>query len=107
MKTKELSDGPIFDTEEKITIDGLDNSSAKIFPSGSIVLAMYGATAGKLGIMRKEMSTNQACLNLVTDSSKVDNQFLYYSLLYNRKNLLKDVTGSAQQKFECTDCKGF
>lgn len=107
LKTKELSDGPVFDTEEKITIDGLNNSSAKVFPSGSIVIAMYGATAGKLGIMKKEMSTNQACLNLVTDTSKVDNQFLYYSLLHNRKKILKDVTGSAQQNLNAKTIKDF
>ena len=61
VKTKELMDGFIFDTEEKITQEAINKSSAKIVPEASILLAMYGATIGKLGIASKELSCNQAC----------------------------------------------
>lgn len=60
LKTKELNDGFIFDTEEKITEAGLKNSSAKLFEKGCIILAMYGATIGRLGISSVTMCCNQA-----------------------------------------------
>ena len=53
VKTKELMDGFIFDTEEKVTQEAINKSSAKIVPEASILLAMYGATIGKLGIASK------------------------------------------------------
>ena len=64
--TKELLDGYIWDTKEHITKEAIDNSSAKILPNRTILLAMYGATVGRLGIIRKEMACNQACCALKT-----------------------------------------
>ncbi|WP_205419960.1 restriction endonuclease subunit S, partial [Aeribacillus pallidus] len=61
IKTGELNDGIVNASEETITEEGLQNSSAKIFPKGSIVIAMYGATIGKLGILGIDAATNQAC----------------------------------------------
>ena len=61
VKTKELNDGFLFETEEEITVAGLKGSSAKIFPAGTVLLAMYGATIGMTGLLAKPAATNQAC----------------------------------------------
>lgn len=97
VKTKELNDGNIYETEEKINEMGLKNSAAKIFPENSVLLAMYGATVGKLGILQKEMTTNQACCVMVSDKNKSDYRYLYYQLLNNRNYLINLASGAAQQ----------
>ena len=60
LKSGELNDGIIFSAEEYITNEGLQNSSAKLFPKGSLLIALYGATVGKLGILNFDSTTNQA-----------------------------------------------
>jgi type I restriction enzyme, S subunit len=66
VKTKELMDGFIFETEEAITSEAVEKSSAKKLPAGTILLAMYGATVGMLGILGREMACNQACCALIS-----------------------------------------
>ena len=61
VKTQELKDSYIIDTDEKITDEAIKKSSAKIIPNGSLLLAMYGATIGKLGIANCDLTCNQAC----------------------------------------------
>ena len=61
IKTGELNNGYIFNSEEKITELGLKNSSAKLYPINTVIIAMYGATIGKVGILSIEATTNQAC----------------------------------------------
>jgi type I restriction enzyme S subunit len=56
VKSGELNDDYIFDTEEHITEAGLKNSSAKVFSSGTILIALYGATVGKTSILRTDAS---------------------------------------------------
>lgn len=97
LKTKELNDTIIYDTEEKITEEALSKSSAKIFPKNTVVMAMYGATVGKLGILGDDISTNQACCNMVLNEKVCNYKFLYYSLIYNRENLINLANGAAQQ----------
>ncbi len=97
VKTQELQDCQIYDTEEKITLSALEKSSAKLFPKNTIIMAMYGATVGKLGILKVESSTNQACCNMLADPGKLHYRFLYYSLLHNREELIKLACGAAQQ----------
>lgn len=97
LKTQELCDNNIYDAEEKINDVGLKNSSAKVMPINTISMAMYGATVGKLGIFKKEMSTNQACCNMVINESKADYRFIYYELLKNRDGLINLASGAAQQ----------
>ncbi|NMB29691.1 MAG: hypothetical protein GX991_06520 [Clostridiaceae bacterium] len=96
LKTKELNDGRVYDTEEKITDKGFANSSVKLFPINTVTIAMYGATVGKLGILKKEMTTNQACCNLVANPDKCDYRFLFYYLLNNRKAIVSLANGAAQ-----------
>jgi type I restriction enzyme S subunit len=94
IKTGELKDKDIFGTDEKITNIGLKFSSAKIYPVKTVLIAMYGATIGKLGILRVESSSNQACCAFI--SKKNDYIYLFYWLLYNRKNLISLGAGGGQ-----------
>ena len=65
LNTKEVSFNGIHHTEKKITQEGLDNSSAKWIEENSVVVAMYGATAGKCAITKIPLTTNQACCNVI------------------------------------------
>ena len=79
----EVLDDIIYDTEEKITREAIDNSSAKIYPKGSIVIAMYGqgVTRGRTAKLGIDATTNQACLVLFNiDDNKVLPDYLWYYL---------------------------
>lgn len=97
VKTKELDDGIIYDTEEKITEEAIQNSSAKILPINTVLIAMYGATVGQLGILGKEATCNQACCALIVDESKADYRYIYYQLLAHKESIKSLATGAAQQ----------
>ena len=60
VKSGELGDRTVYETSEKITKRGLESSSAKLFPAGTLCIALYGATVGKLGILGVDAATNQA-----------------------------------------------
>ena len=107
LKTKELIDRKIYQTEEKITDKGLKNSSAKLFQKNTIVMAMYGATVGKLGIIKKDMTTNQACCAMIVDLKKSIPEFLFYSLLDKREGLINLSVGAAQQNLNQDVIKEF
>ena len=107
LKTKELFDTNIYETEEHITELGLKNSSAKLYPSNTVVMAMYGATVGQLGIMKTEMSTNQACCCMVVNDQIADYRYLFYSLLNNRNELVGLANGAAQQNLNSQTIKDF
>jgi type I restriction enzyme S subunit len=95
VKTGELESKYIRETEEHISVEALNNSSAKIFPKGSVGIAMYGATIGKLSIWGIDASTNQACA-VGIPTVAVNNEFLYYYLLSERQSLIKAGKGGAQ-----------
>ncbi|MDE1964467.1 MAG: restriction endonuclease subunit S [Xanthomonadaceae bacterium] len=97
VKTQELQDCWIDDTEEHITEKAIAASSAKALPANTILLAMYGATVGQLGILRRSMTCNQACCALIADPDKADFRFLYFQLLQIRSELKSLATGAAQQ----------
>ncbi len=95
LKSGEVSLGHIYQTEVKITEKALENSSAKIFPENTVVIAMYGATAGQVGILKVPCSTNQAvCAVLPND--KFIPEFLYYLLKAKRDYLISLSNGGAQ-----------
>ncbi|MRM96820.1 restriction endonuclease subunit S [Riemerella anatipestifer] len=102
LKSGELNDSIIYDCEEKITIVGLDNSSAKVFPKGTLLLALYGATAGKLGFLNFDSSTNQAVCGIFPDESKISKEFIFYFLKKKRKKIIKDSFGGAQPNISQT-----
>ena len=98
IKTGELKDSYIFDSEEKITDAGLQNSSAKLFPPDSLLMAMYGVNIGQLGISVKPSTANQA---VCVFSPKAPKEYsLYYSYFYFksiRSHLFNISMGAAQQ----------
>lgn len=95
VKSGELDKGLILDTEEKITEEAIQNSSAKIFPVGTLLIALYGATVGKLAFLGVPAATNQAVCGIY-ESKAIDSHLLYYFLLYQRGNLIKQSIGGAQ-----------
>lgn len=96
IKTGELDDSVLQDTEEKITQLGLDMSSAKLYPKGSIVVAMYGATIGKTAKLGVEATTNQACAVLTHFIDNVSPDFVWIYLQTQKENLKKMAYGGAQ-----------
>lgn len=101
IKSGELPDGKICVVEEKITQAGLKNSSAKLLPKGTLVVAMYGATVGKLGILTFPATTNQAVC-AITPTEKLDRDYLFYWLLSIRSDLIKISFGGAQPNISQT-----
>ena len=97
VKTKELDNKYIYDSEEKISEIGLIESSAKLLPKNTILVAMYGATVGKLGIISREMTCNQACCAIVTNPAECIPLFLFYKFLNSSKKLEMLSIGAAQQ----------
>ncbi len=97
IKTGELHDEILYDTEEKITQQGLENSSAKLYPRGSLVVAMYGATIGKTAKLGIDATTNQACAVLsYIDNNLIQTDFLWIYLQSQTNNLKKMAYGGAQ-----------
>lgn len=96
VKSKELNGSFIIDTEEKITEEALRNSSAKILPKNSILLAMYGATVGEYGIISRDMACNQAICAL-KPNDKFPYTFLFLLVKYSKEILINMAVGSAQQ----------
>ena len=95
LRSGEVSQGDIYSTEQTITLLGLENSSAKIFPVNTVVIAMYGATVGQVGILRKEMSTNQAICGIFPNGDLTP-EYLYYFLISKKAEFLKSAIGGAQ-----------
>ncbi|QOQ89728.1 restriction endonuclease subunit S [Campylobacter peloridis] len=108
LKSGELNDGYINFIEENITQEAIENSSAKIFPKGTLLIAMYGATAGKLGILDLYSATNQAiCAFLHKDNKNIKffEKFLFYFLFFIRDKIIKDSFGGAQPNISQTYIK--
>ncbi len=95
LKTGDLNDSFITEIPEKITELALEQTSVKIKPIGSLLIAMYGATIGKLGILTIPATTNQACCACVA-FQEIETKFLFYYLLSERDNLRKRGDGGAQ-----------
>lgn len=96
LKTGEVQNNIVLDTEEYISAEGLKNSSAKIVPSGTIVMAMYGATAGQIAYLECDTTTNQACCNMIC-YTKEDAAFLFFHLLYYQYEIKRLANGGAQE----------
>ncbi len=95
VKSGELPDNVISTVEEYITKEALTNSSAKLFPEDTLLIALYGATVGKLGILKKTAATNQAVCAIFP---KVDlcTKYLFWYLRFIRSYLISQAVGGAQ-----------
>lgn len=104
LKSGEVSDGYIYKTETKITMAGLVNSSAKIFPVDTVVVAMYGATVGQVGILKIESTTNQAVCGILPNENFNPN-YLYHILKAKKDYLISQSVGGAQPNISQTILK--
>ena len=95
LKTGDLNDAYISEIPESITEEAVANSSAKINPIGSVLIAMYGATIGKLGILTFPASTNQACCACIKYFA-ITRSYLFYFLLSHRAAFIANGGGGAQ-----------
>lgn len=107
LNTKEINFNRIYKTEKTITNEGLNNSSAKWIPAKSVIVAMYGATAGKTAITQIPLTTNQACCNLTIDSTKADYRFVFYALCNDYAYLASFANGGAQQNLNVQQIREF
>jgi type I restriction enzyme S subunit len=97
VKTGELKDGFVLSSEEKITAQGLSKSSAKLFPANTVLIALYGATIGQLGILSCEAATNQACCAILEMEQPFGRVFAFLTLLLRRDDIIGLRLGAAQQ----------
>ena len=109
LKTKEVNQCRIFSTENYISRLGLENSSAKLVPVNSVTVAMYGdgQTAGRVGLVKVPLATNQACCNLVIDEKIACAEFVFYHLIGAYDDLVARKTGSGQQNLNASLVKAF
>lgn len=91
----EVSQGEIFEAKNFITEKGLKNSSAKFFPPNTVLVAMYGATAGQVGILRFEAATNQAVCGILPNDKTIP-EYLFYCFLEKKEELVAQAVGGAQ-----------
>lgn len=98
LKTKEVNYTRITKTENFISQKGLDNSSAKLIPENSVIIAMYGQgdTAGRVSINKIPLATNQACCNFIIDKQKADYNYIYYQLCTMYDKMVSLKSGGAQ-----------
>lgn len=107
LKTRELRDDFILQTEETITGRGLEKSAAKLFPPNTVIIAMYGATIGMLGILSKPAATNQACAALLPKEQGFGRAFAFLFMKENRRELITLGQGAAQQNISQVVIKNF
>lgn len=100
IKTGQIDFNVIDAAEEFITEAGLENSAARMFPAGTILMAMYGqgVTRGRVAILGIDATTNQACAAIEVTSQEVDRDFLYWSLVgkYEELRAISDARGGNQ-----------
>ena len=95
LKTGDLNDWYITDIPEYITQLALNETSVKLNPAGSILIAMYGATIGKIGILTMPATTNQACCACISHNG-IEQMYLFYYLLSHKEEFVRQGGGGAQ-----------
>ena len=101
LKTGDLNNGYINEVPEFITEIALKETSVRLNPIGSVLIAMYGATIGKVGILNIKATTNQACCACLPFNG-IYNEFLFYYLMSQNKNFNKMGEGGAQPNISRT-----
>jgi len=95
VKTGELKDGLITETEERITDLALQDCSLQVLPSGTLLVAMYGQgqTRGRTGLLGISATTNQACFAILPEPSVFESRFLQYWFRYSYRRLRLETEG--------------
>ncbi len=107
-KTKELSDLFLLKSEELISKEAIDKSSAKMFPKNSVLMAIYASpTVGKLGILSEDSTFNQATCGFIVDDELVTKEYLFLYLLSERKKLNNLANGAAQQNLSVSKVNNY
>jgi type I restriction enzyme S subunit len=96
IKSGELKESTIFKTEETITETALAETSAKMIPAGALLVAMYGATIGRIATLGIPASSNQAVCHIIPDSSIVDQRYMFYALSKQVPKWIEQGVGGAQ-----------
>jgi type I restriction enzyme S subunit len=104
VKSGELSKGLIIKTEEYITEEAVKNSSAKIFPTGTLLIALYGATIGKISFLGVDAATNQAICGIFP-AKEVKLNYMFHFLTLNKRKLIESAVGGAQPNISQTILK--
>ncbi|WP_138956970.1 restriction endonuclease subunit S [Pseudoalteromonas sp. BSi20439] len=106
VKTGDLHHKYVESASEFITQEGLDGSSTRLYPKGTVLLAMYGATIGACSILNVEACTNQACAAF-TPNEKIDLEYFYYLMKDCKSDFVKAGSGGAQPNISASFLKEF
>lgn len=108
LKTEQLGEKYIYETNEHISEAALEKTSIKLFPENSLSIAMYGEgkTRGNLSILKKAMATNQACCNVAIDPDKADFEYVYY-FLRTQYDELRNLSSGVRKNLNSNDIKNY
>ncbi len=108
LKTEQLGEKYIFDTNEFISLKALDETSIKLNKENTLSIAMYGEgrTRGSVSILKNKMTTNQACCNVYLDDTKADYEYVYYFLKTQYDNL-RSLSSGVRKNLNSNDIKNF
>ena len=101
----DLTEGPVWHTQSSLTAEGLERSSAKVVPEGTVLLAMYGASIGRIGVTSREMATNQAIACARPRTDVVTSSYLFWYLRSQRRAFVAQGKGAAQPNISQTIIK--
>lgn len=96
VKSGELRETVITDTDEHVSDSALAETSLKEVPAGAVLVAMYGATVGRVGILGTKATTNQAVCHLIPETDKADSRYLFHALKHKARELVGRGVGGAQ-----------
>ena len=105
LRTQEVNFSDIWDTEVKITKEGMDASSAKYIPANCVIIAMYGATVGRVGINKIPLTTNQACANIEVDENIALYRYVFH-YLSSKYEYIKSLGAGSQTNINSRIVKG-
>ncbi|MCE5164329.1 restriction endonuclease subunit S [Plesiomonas sp. PI-19] len=108
LKTEQLGEKYIYETNEHISNTALEKTSIKIVPENALSIAMYGEgkTRGNISILKKAMATNQACCNVVIDPDKADYEYVYY-FLKTQYDGLRNLSSGVRKNLNSNDIKTY
>lgn len=95
LQTGDLTDGLITDTSKKVSKTAVRECNLKFYPKNSVVIAMYGATIGKMGLLQIQCATNQACC-VLPNNKHFDARYTFYFFLSAKSDLLISAIGGGQ-----------